>query len=211
MKKSEFDPILTKLLLNDWMILASRITGAKDVKELAHHLDVNPNTLTCWMTGMRQPSTKSLKKIQSWFEKELGETITPSQWEKGPSRSHKRAEHCTVKVAAKRIGVSGNTIRRWADNGVLPCKRIGGKRVFYTRMLDNFAKNIGEAPNPKEMSIANAARILGVNHWTLEDWTRRGLVVPTRVLPSGFRFFHIDDVAALVEQRGLSRASSSVG
>ena len=52
-------------------------------------------------------------------------------------------ERVRVGVAAKRLGVHADTIRRWADSGVLPHVVVGGQRRFSIADLDLFA-NGGE-------------------------------------------------------------------
>ncbi len=41
------------------------------------------------------------------------------------------SEVMTVSEAARALGVAGQTVRDWADNGKLPMKRTsGGQRIF---------------------------------------------------------------------------------
>lgn len=42
--------------------------------------------------------------------------------------------------AARVVGVSADTLRSWADVGRLPCRRIGGVRVFNRGDLERVAR-----------------------------------------------------------------------
>lgn len=47
-------------------------------------------------------------------------------------------ERVRVAVAAKRLGVHPDTVRRWADEGRLACDRVSGQRRFLLSDLDAF-------------------------------------------------------------------------
>ncbi len=56
-----------------------------------------------------------------------------------PTFSHERQLVFTASQAARYIGVSLATIRRWADAGHINCYRTpGGQRRFSREQLDNF-------------------------------------------------------------------------
>jgi excisionase family DNA binding protein len=46
--------------------------------------------------------------------------------------------------AARYLGVSLGTVRRWSDGGALPCSRTpGGQRRFNVEALDRFVEKAG--------------------------------------------------------------------
>jgi len=55
-------------------------------------------------------------------------------------------ERVRVGVAAKRLGVHADTIRRWGDEGRFPSVRVAGQRRFLISDLDAFAA--GGVPDP---------------------------------------------------------------
>ncbi len=55
-------------------------------------------------------------------------------------------ERVRVGVAAKRLGVHADTIRRWGDEGRFPSIRVAGQRRFLISDLDAFAA--GGVPDP---------------------------------------------------------------
>ncbi len=55
-------------------------------------------------------------------------------------------ERVRVGVAAKRLGVHADTIRRWGDEGRFPSVRVAGQRRFLLSDLDAFAA--GGVPDP---------------------------------------------------------------
>jgi DNA-binding transcriptional MerR regulator len=56
----------------------------------------------------------------------------------------------TVAFVAKKAGVHPNTIRRWADNGILPCKRTD-KGVRYFPDIEATLKILEEYGYPIEV------------------------------------------------------------
>jgi len=63
--------------------------------------------------------------------------------------------YVSVQHAARRLGVSPVTVRRWTANGTLPCKRTpGGHRRISTEDLDEVARQIRE----KDHMAAKVAR-----------------------------------------------------
>lgn len=55
----------------------------------------------------------------------------------------------TTSEAAKFLGVSLSTIRRWADLGYLkPARTPGGQRRFPQQVLDDFVASLSEGQEP---------------------------------------------------------------
>lgn len=66
--------------------------------------------------------------------------------------------HFKVSDAAGLLGVSDDTVRRWADQGRLPLSKSGGGRlVVEGRALAAFAQEMAESPEP-EVMIRESAR-----------------------------------------------------
>jgi excisionase family DNA binding protein len=63
----------------------------------------------------------------------------------------------TASQAARYLGVSLATIRRWADAGHLSCYRTpGGQRRFSREQLDNFISSL-DHPSNSTHRVANVA------------------------------------------------------
>ena len=66
-------------------------------------------------------------------------------------------ERVRVGVAAKRLGVHADTIRRWGDEGRFPSVRVAGQRRFLLSDLDAFAA--GGVPDPDHRREALYLRV----------------------------------------------------
>ena len=76
--------------------------------------------------------------------------------------------------AASFLGVSAETVRRWALSGKIKSLRPEGKEYFFEQTeLDIFKKN-------KPLSISEAATRLGVSVSTLRRYEEQGLIKPLR-------------------------------
>ena len=64
------------------------------------------------------------------------------QWEREPARARRYYRLLTVGEVARILHVHVNTVRRWADEGLLPAYRIGlrGDRRFREEVLESFLK-----------------------------------------------------------------------
>jgi molybdopterin-binding protein len=63
----------------------------------------------------------------------------------------------TVGQAAELLGVSADTVRRWADDGRLPSRRTaGGHRVIDGRALAKFAATMADAPETPAIASESA-------------------------------------------------------
>ena len=64
------------------------------------------------------------------------------QWEREPARARHYNRLLTVGEVARILHVHANTVRRWADQGLLPAYRIGlrGDRRFREDVVENFLK-----------------------------------------------------------------------
>jgi excisionase family DNA binding protein len=62
----------------------------------------------------------------------------------------------TVSQVAKRLGVSPGTVRRWSDQGDLPCFRSpGGQRRFDVEAVDRFIAEVrsgNERPSRRRLA-----------------------------------------------------------
>jgi excisionase family DNA binding protein len=53
----------------------------------------------------------------------------------------------TTSQAARHLGVSASTIRRWSDDGYVRCYRTpGGQRRFAVTELEKFMRSLGQRP-----------------------------------------------------------------
>lgn len=50
------------------------------------------------------------------------------------------------------------------------------------------------------LAIGEAARIVGVNVWTIRRWADEGRI-PVVILPSGHRRFHREDIETILERK----------
>ncbi len=65
----------------------------------------------------------------------------------------------TIGQAARLLGVSPDTLRRWADGGRLTTHRDeGGRRLIDGRDLAAFSIEVGQAPNGEEEASYTSAR-----------------------------------------------------
>ncbi|MFN9716145.1 MAG: helix-turn-helix domain-containing protein [Planctomycetota bacterium] len=64
----------------------------------------------------------------------------------------KLTEYLHTAAAAEYIGVSQNTIRKWAARGDIPMHRntANGYRLFLRKDLDRFLRNIAKSVPPKK-------------------------------------------------------------
>jgi excisionase family DNA binding protein len=75
-----------------------------------------------------------------------------------PTFSHERQLVFTASQAARYLGVSLATIRRWADAGHLSCYRTpGGQRRFSREQLDNFISSLDRGTDSQQHHVANVA------------------------------------------------------
>src|SRR3990167_5369858 len=79
-----------------------------------------------------------------------------------------------ISEAAKILGVSIDTVRRWDKSGVLHSERTDGKNRYFS--LDELEKHKTSQP----LSISQAAKNLGISPVTLRRLEDKGLIKPER-------------------------------
>ena len=79
-----------------------------------------------------------------------------------------------ISEAAKILGVSIDTVRRWDKSGVLHSERPDGKNRYFS--LDELEKHKTSQP----LSISQAAKNLGISPVTLRRLEDKGLIKPER-------------------------------
>jgi len=85
----------------------------------------------------------------------------------------------SISKAAKFLGVSPETLRRWDRAGILkPYRTRGNQRRYSLARLKAF--KVGEKPSKPGLSISQAAEYLGVHPETLRRWEREGAIEPKR-------------------------------
>jgi excisionase family DNA binding protein len=92
----------------------------------------------------------------------------------------KQTDKIMLKIgpAAKLLGVSKDTLRRWEASGKITSKRTRkGYRVYDPEQLKTLIK-----PEPKGLKIGEAAKTLGVSIDTLRRWAKKGKL-PRVVVP----------------------------
>ncbi|HUZ01814.1 MAG TPA: helix-turn-helix domain-containing protein [Thermomicrobiaceae bacterium] len=63
-----------------------------------------------------------------------------------------------ISTVARELGVAPNTLRRWCDQGKVPClKTPTGYRRFTRAMVDEIKRNMGFAAPPSQGETAQAA------------------------------------------------------
>lgn len=98
--------------------------------------------------------------------------------------------------AAEILGVSQETVRRWADRGWLTCLRTPSRRRRY---LEHEVRAL--AAQGPWMSPGEVAALLRVTPYTVTRWADRGKLT-CDVMPSGRRRYLRADVAALLNGTG---------
>ena len=89
-------------------------------------------------------------------------------------RLPKQKKLVSISQAAKFLGVSIDTVRRWDNSGVLNSERPDGKNRYFS--LDELEKHKSSQP----LSISEAAKKLGISPTTLRRLEARGILKPER-------------------------------
>lgn len=99
----------------------------------------------------------------------------------------KQKKLISISEAAKILGVSLDTVRRWDKSGVLHSERPDGKNRYFS--LEELEKHKSNQP----LSISEAAKELNVSPTTLRRLEARGLIKPNRN-SAGERVFYRDSI-----------------
>lgn len=117
-------------------------------------------------------------------------------------------KYFTISQAAKRLGVSKDTIRRWEKAGKISSTLDEhGIHLFTDESISRLPSD-PKLPAPQMLSshsssplpLGDAARAAGVSPSTLTRWEKAGLITSTRTA-GGARRFHPADLAHLLETR----------
>lgn len=101
----------------------------------------------------------------------------------------------TFKDAARKLGVTVRTMRRWVAAGKMPTRiKDGREKKFLIKDIEMKAA---------EIPIEEAAELLGVTVRTLRRWVAAGKM-PTRTLTGRRMKFRRADIEALIRQGQLS-------
>lgn len=84
--------------------------------------------------------------------------------------SHINQEFVSISGAAKILGVSIDTVRRWEKKGLISSKRLDGKNRYFSR------KNLEYYRQSRPLSISEASDLLGVSTSTLRRYESRGIL-----------------------------------
>src|SRR3989344_5854426 len=98
----------------------------------------------------------------------------------------------SISEAAKILGVSIDTVRRWDKNGILHSQRPNGKDRYFS--LEELEKIKLAQP----LSISEAAQLLGISTTTLRRLEKKGQIRCHKGA-GGERFFDRKDLEALLD------------
>ena len=111
----------------------------------------------------------------------------------------------SVTVAAGVLGVHPNTLRTWSDAGRVPAVRIHaqGQRRYRRADLAAFLAHAATGPDTgpsggRAVSVAGAARILGVHPNTVRAWSDQGRLAALRINDRGDRRFRMAALEAFL-------------
>ncbi|KAA2266158.1 helix-turn-helix domain-containing protein [Solihabitans fulvus] len=108
-----------------------------------------------------------------------------------------------ISEAAALLGVSDDTVRRWADQGRLPVqKSAGGRLTVDGRELAAFAQSLADAPEPGHTIGASARnRLRGI----VTRVTKDGLMAQVEIQAGPFR------VVSLMSREAADELALEVG
>ncbi len=117
----------------------------------------------------------------------------------------------TVREAAQAAGVTPSSVQSWLRRGLLTAyapRSPQGRQVSLAAV-----RALCVAPDPQAPAAARqvyeVTRIVGLAHWRIASWIRRGLL-PTWRGPQG-RLVREADVRALAQKQGLLPPSDEPG
>src|SRR5947209_29597 len=91
-----------------------------------------------------------------------------------PTNLPKDKKLISISEAAKILGVSIDTIRRWDKAGILHSERPDGKTRYFS------LAELEQVKFSKPLSISEAAQKIGVSSSTLRRLDKKGLINPER-------------------------------
>lgn len=83
-------------------------------------------------------------------------------------------DYLPISEAAKFLGVSQDTLRRWDKTGVIASKRLDGKNRYFA--LSDLKKNLSNRP----LSISEVSKKLNISPTTIRRLEARGVIKPLR-------------------------------
>jgi fibronectin-binding autotransporter adhesin len=111
-------------------------------------------------------------------------------------------EYATVGDAAKILGVSIDTVRRWENKGILTAERLNGRnRYFDVAELEAFKAT-------QQLSTTEVAKLLHVSVSTVRRLESQGLLIPSRDA-QGMRMYPQDAVDTYQSQLQAAKAPST--
>lgn len=108
-----------------------------------------------------------------------------------------------ISEAAKFLGVSQDTLRRWDKTGVIKSKRLDGKNRYFA--LGDLKKNISSRP----LSISEVSKKFNISSTTLRRLEARGLIKPLRS-KAGVRGFDSATIEAFIKSSYYQRKQLSL-
>src|SRR3990167_4891361 len=111
----------------------------------------------------------------------------------------KNTEFIGIHEAARLLGVSPRTLRRWDEKGILTPRRSLGNHRRYLRLdverllkTQELSKALDLTKESEFIGTDEAARLLGVSSRTLRRWDEKGILSPRRSLGNHRRYLRLD-------------------
>lgn len=103
-----------------------------------------------------------------------------------------------ISEAAKFLGVSLDTLRRWDKSGTIKSKRLDGKNRYFS--VEDLKKNLSNRP----LSISEVSKKFNISSTTLRRLEARGIIKPLRS-KAGVRVFDSATIESFVKSNYFKR------
>ncbi len=162
------------------------------IAQAATELHVSASTLRRWEAQGLLTSTRD-DNNERLYSRESLEPLKEYLPATTPEVSLSEGQNISITLAAKYLGVSVDTLRRWDANGVLkPVRRIGKNRSYSTSELIRFKSTL-------PLSISQAAAALHISQSSLRRWEEKGIITSSRDSNSE-RTYSRDTIQAYINQ-----------
>lgn len=108
-----------------------------------------------------------------------------------------------ISEAAKFLGVSLDTLRRWDKSGVIQSKRLDGKNRYFS--IDDLKNNLSNRP----LSISEVSKKFNISSTTLRRLEARGIITPSRN-KAGERIFDSTTIESFTKSQYFQRKKQSL-
>lgn len=107
-------------------------------------------------------------------------------------------DYLPISEAAKFLGISLDTLRRWDKTGIIPSKRLDGKNRYFA--LSDLKKNLSNRP----LSISEVSKKFNISSTTIRRLEARGVIKPSRS-KAGVRVFDSATIEAFIKSQYFQR------